>query len=85
MPKKKTTEEPSFEAVMDKLEVLVDKLESGEAGLEEALSIYAEGVGLVGTARQKIEAVEKRINELDVNKKADSEMILFDTGENSNE
>lgn len=85
MAKKKIVEEPAFETVMSQLEAIVDKLESGDAGLEEALAVYAQGVGLVSSARQKIEAVEKKIEELEVGMKPDDAMVLFDTRENSDE
>lgn len=85
MARKKTESEQSFEQIMDELELLVEKLESGEEGLEAALDIYASGVGLVGKARQKLETVENRIKELEAAKKSDESMIIFNTGNNNDE
>ncbi len=40
---KKATSEPSFEAAMDRLEAIVDQMESGKMMLEELIVRYEEG------------------------------------------
>ena len=57
MPKK----ELSFEEAMEKLEELVNSLESGDFALEESLKLYEEGVKLVNLCNKKISNVEKSI------------------------
>ena len=55
---------PSFEASLNRLTEVVAKLESGELGLEESLALFEEGVGLARTAQQRLDAAEKRVEEL---------------------
>ena len=57
MPKK----EQSFEEAMEKLEEIVNSLESGDFKLEESLKLYEEGVKLVNLCNDKITKVEKSI------------------------
>jgi exodeoxyribonuclease VII small subunit len=55
---------PSFEASLHRLTEVVEKLESGELGLEESLALFEEGVGLARAAQQRLDAAEKRVEEL---------------------
>lgn len=55
---------PSFEASLNRLTEVVDKLESGELGLEESLALFEEGVGLARSAQARLDAAEKRVEEL---------------------
>lgn len=57
MPKKEIT----FEEAIDKLEEIVNSLESGDFALEESLKLYEEGVKLVNLCNKKIENVEKSV------------------------
>lgn len=58
MPKKK---EQSFERSLERLEEIVELLESGEFPLEESLTLFQEGVSLVKLCNQKLESVEKSV------------------------
>lgn len=53
--------ELSFEEAMEKLEEIVNSLESGDFALEESLKLYEEGVKLVNLCNKKITNVEKSI------------------------
>jgi exodeoxyribonuclease VII small subunit len=53
-----------FEDAMAELEKVVDRLESGELSLEEALGAFQEGVGLVQYCNQKLNEVERKIEVL---------------------
>ena len=53
-----------FEAGLHDLEDLVEKLETGELSLEEALGAFEEGVGLVQHLGEKLTEVEKRVEVL---------------------
>ena len=53
-----------FEAGLHDLEELVEKLETGELSLEEALGAFEEGVGLVQHLGEKLAEVEKRVEVL---------------------
>lgn len=53
-----------FEAGLHDLEEIVEKLETGELSLEEALGAFEEGVGLVQHLGEKLTEVEKRVEVL---------------------
>jgi len=53
--------EPGFDALLDRLREVVDKLESGELTLEQALAVYEEGVGLARKGQQLLAAAEQRV------------------------
>jgi exodeoxyribonuclease VII small subunit len=55
---------PSFEASLHRLSEVVEKLEGGELGLEESLALFEEGVGLARAAQSRLDAAEKRVEEL---------------------
>ena len=50
--------EVSFEKALERLEEIVDLLESGEYPLEKSLAIFEEGVGLVKACNSKLEKIE---------------------------
>jgi exodeoxyribonuclease VII small subunit len=54
----------SFEASLNRLTQVVEKLETGELGLEESLALFEEGIGLARAAQQRLDAAEKRVEEL---------------------
>jgi len=53
-----------FEDVLRDLEGLVEKLETGDLSLDEALGAFEEGVSLVRHLGEKLTEVEKRIEVL---------------------
>ena len=64
MPKQPATE-PSpvadFEASLDSLEQLVEKMEKGDMSLEESLAAYESGVGLYRRCQAALEQAELRV------------------------
>jgi len=66
MAKKKAMKEEgvSFEARLGRIEEIVERLESGEAGLDESLRLYAEGAELIKACRATLAEAEKRISKL---------------------
>lgn len=60
--KKKKAE--TFEEAMKRLEEIVEKLEKGDLPLEEAMSAFGEGVGLVRFCHEKLEEAEKKVQML---------------------
>ena len=56
----------TFEQAMARLQAIVDRIESGQVGLEESMQQYAEGVGLVERCREILERCEQRVEELSV-------------------
>lgn len=53
-----------FDAALHDLEGVVEKLETGDLSLEDALAAFEEGVGLVRHLGEKLTEVEKRIDVL---------------------
>ena len=53
-----------FEEAMALVEAIVERIESGEVGLEESLAEYERGVALLRRCREVLERAEMRIREL---------------------
>ena len=61
---RKDATDKKFESALAELEQVVEQLESGELSLEDALSAFEKGVGLVRFCNQKLNDVEKKIEML---------------------
>lgn len=59
-----TKKAPSFEQAIDQLEELIEQIESGEIGLEDALKRYEDGTKLIQRCRSILDSAEKKIAEL---------------------
>jgi exodeoxyribonuclease VII small subunit len=57
-------EAPSFESAIKRLTEIVQTLERGELPLEESLRLFEEGVKLSRVSQQRLDAAEKRVEEL---------------------
>ena len=75
---KKTPQEPDFEAALQELETLVEKMEQGELSLEDSLSHFERGVKLSRTCQQALKAAEQKV-EILMQKNAREEIIPFDS------
>ena len=58
--------ENSFEKNLQKLEVIVDKLESGEIGLEESVKLYEEGMKIKKICDKKLKDIEMQIKKIKI-------------------
>jgi exodeoxyribonuclease VII small subunit len=56
--------EPSFEEAQAELEKIVERLEQGQASLDEALALWERGEALYGICRAKLDAAQGRVEEL---------------------
>jgi exodeoxyribonuclease VII small subunit len=56
--------ELSFEAAMERLELIVQQMESSKLPLEELLARYEEGTKLIAICNQRLEAAESRVETL---------------------
>jgi exodeoxyribonuclease VII small subunit len=65
--KKAANADISFEAAAEKLESIVEAMESEELPLEKLLVQYEEGTKLVKICESKLQAAEKRITQLEKN------------------
>jgi len=59
-----TTPTPSFDDGLDRLEALVQKLETGSLGLEEALQEFEAGVKLSQALQQQLADAQRRVEVL---------------------
>ena len=59
-----STTEPTFEAAQRELEQIVERLERGEAGLDEAIQLWERGEELYKTCVGKLDAAQGKIEEL---------------------
>lgn len=55
---------PDFEAALAELERLVEKMESGDQSLEDALQSFQRGIELTRTCQQALKNAEQRVEKL---------------------
>ena len=58
--------ENSFEKNLQKLELIVEKLESGEIGLEESVKLYEEGMKIKKICDNKLKDIEMQIKKIKI-------------------
>ena len=56
----------NFENNLKKLEMIVDKLESGNIGLEESVKLYEEGMKIKKICDKKLKDIEMQIKKIKV-------------------
>jgi exodeoxyribonuclease VII small subunit len=56
--------EPTFEQAQRELEEIVDRLERGEVGLDEAIALWERGETLYVFCRERLDIAEGRVDEL---------------------
>ena len=67
----------TFEEALKKLEIIVNKLESGDLPLEQALKTYEEGIQLAKLCSTKLDETEKRIQVLMKDRNGELTQIPF--------
>lgn len=55
---------PDFESALAELEKIVEKMESGEQSLEEALKSFQRGIELTRTCQRGLKEAEQRVEKL---------------------
>ena len=80
MPAKPSVSEPqiSFESAVERLEEIVELMESDKMPLEDLLVRYEEGTKLVKFCQQQLEAAEKRIEIITRNAKGEAKLEPFE-------
>jgi exodeoxyribonuclease VII small subunit len=58
------SEAPTFEAALEELEAIVERLERGQTGLDEALELWRRGEELHRLCLERLDAAQGRIEEL---------------------
>ena len=56
--------EPGFDEILERLRVVVERLEGGKLTLEESLAAYEEGVSLARRGHSLLDGAEKRVEVL---------------------
>ena len=73
-------EGPSFEVAIKRLGEIVQTLERGDLPLEDSLRLFEEGVALSRASQQKLDAAEKRVEQLlAVDAQGNARTAPFDT------
>jgi exodeoxyribonuclease VII small subunit len=57
-------EPADFETAIEQIEQIIERIESGEIGLEDSIAQYERGVGLIRRCRQVLDRAEQRVEEL---------------------
>ena len=56
--------EPGFDEILERLRVVVERLEGGKLSLEDSLAAYEEGVSLARRGHSLLDRAEKRVEVL---------------------
>ena len=64
MAKKGSKKETTFEEDLERLEEIIGALESGDRSLEDAISLYEEGMALSKRCGVRLDQTESRIEKL---------------------
>jgi exodeoxyribonuclease VII small subunit len=59
-----TGDEPTFEEAERELRAIVERLESGNVGVDEAITLWERGEQLYAVCRTRLEATEGKVEEL---------------------
>jgi exodeoxyribonuclease VII small subunit len=70
-PSQSATKPDSYEAAVERLEEIIDRLDSGQAGLRETLDLCKEGKGLVSFCAAELDAVGEGLKELKLDELAE--------------
>ena len=82
MPTKSEKNPPTLESAMQRISEIVSAMEGGDLPLEKLIESYEEGIGLVKTCQETLDAAEKRIQIIARN--ARGEAVLQDFEEDAN-
>ena len=74
----KDTGNMKFESALEDLERVVEQLETGALSLEDSLTAFEKGVGLVKFCNQKLNEVEKKIDFLVKDKEGKLQLKAFE-------
>lgn len=78
MTTKKTAKNPNFEQSLQKLEQIVDKLESGDLPLEKAVKQWEDGMKLRDSCEKTLASTQQKVDILMKQRDGDDELQAFD-------
>jgi exodeoxyribonuclease VII small subunit len=67
-----------FEAAMDRLDAIVEAMESGEIGIEESIAKYEEAMQLAAHCRAILDEAEQRIQKIQIDAGGKPEVTRFE-------
>ena len=70
--------EPSFEEALEQLEDSVDRLESGDLNLEEALQVFEQGITASRTCTRWLDQTRKRVQVLVADESGDLHLSFLE-------
>lgn len=79
--KGKSLQKLNFEEAMEKLEKIVELLESGELSLEDSVKSFEEGIELSKLCKKKLESAENRVKKIVEKAEGDLDFELFEEPE----
>jgi exodeoxyribonuclease VII small subunit len=62
--KPKSPDSLSFEDALAQIEAIIERIESGQTGLEQSLAEYERGVGLINHCRSKLDRARQQVEDL---------------------
>jgi len=68
----------NFEEALQELEIIIEKLESGEVPLEETITLYDRGSELKKHCELKLQSAEEKIQRISLSQKAHEELKIED-------
>ena len=71
----------SFEALLKRLEEIVEKMESGGLSLDESMKLYEEGINKAGTLTAKLADARNKVMKLVEGMNGEMSLEEFDEGE----
>jgi len=83
MGQKSETKPPSLETAIERINAIVAEMEVGTLPLETLIARYEEGLGLVKTCQEKLDAAEKRIQIISRDAQGRASLTDFDEPENA--
>jgi len=72
------TQPETFEKSLTRLESIVSRLEGGELPLDESLTLFEEGVGLVKECTVRLDEAERRVERLVVGADGEESTVPLD-------
>ena len=77
MAKKQTEQAPDFESALKELEALVERMESGDLPLEQALQMFERGVELTRICQASLKQAELKVEQL-IERGGHAELVPLD-------
>jgi len=60
----KKTDEPVFEEAVKRLEVILEKMNSGNVSLDDSLKMFEEANQLIGSCQKRLASAEQKVEKL---------------------